>query len=161
MIDGEVAEYCHYIGHANGIRTALTVSENVAFWAQDLAEGPLHQTNVVSVDPVELVADALRAFNLQDLADIPAGYLSAGQTRRLGLARLVAAPRSIWLMDEPTVSLDAASVELLSGVVEKHVADGGLVIAATHIPLGLANAKELELQPVPYAIATADEEMML
>ncbi len=149
-IDGEVAEHCHYVGHANGIRGAMTVSENVTFWAQYLSDEPNPQTNVISQDPLKLVAEALATFNLQDLADIPARYLSAGQTRRLGLARLVAAPRLVWLMDEPTVSLDAVSVELLSAVVERHVDAGGLVLAATHIPLGLENATELELEPVPY-----------
>ncbi|MGH1419533.1 MAG: heme ABC exporter ATP-binding protein CcmA [Hyphomicrobiaceae bacterium] len=148
---GEVAEYCHYVGHANGIRGSLTVRENIEFWARYLGAGPVDHTEVEEVEAggvSKCVQDALAAFNLQELADIPARYLSAGQTRRLGLARLVAAPRKVWLMDEPTVSLDVKSVALLSGVVERHVANGGLVMAATHIPLGLENAKELKLRPV-------------
>jgi heme exporter protein A len=79
------------------------------------------------------------------LADIPAAYLSAGQQRRLGLARVLLAHRPLWLLDEPTVSLDHAAVEALTRVVSAHLAAGGLVIAATHLPLGIAKARELAL----------------
>ena len=79
------------------------------------------------------------------MRDIPAGYLSAGQKRRLGLARLLLAERPIWLLDEPTASLDRAAQETLTGAVNAHLARGGMVVAATHVPLGFANARELHL----------------
>ena len=82
---------------------------------------------------------------LAALRDIPAAYLSAGQKRRLGLARLLLAERPIWLLDEPTVSLDTAGQAALASAVEGHLAKGGLAIAATHVPLGLSKARELHL----------------
>ncbi|MEW5963189.1 MAG: heme ABC exporter ATP-binding protein CcmA [Pseudomonadota bacterium] len=131
----EVAEQAHYVGHLNGIKPSLTVAENLAFWRAYLdGSGNPHD-----------VADALDRFGLASLAEIPAGYLSAGQKRRLGLARLLVARRPVWLLDEPTVSLDAASTRLLAEVVDSHVAAGGLVVAATHLPLGLARTTELRL----------------
>jgi heme exporter protein A len=131
----EAAEQAHYVGHLNGIKPSLTVAENLAFWGAylDGGGGP------------DDVSEALERFNLASLAGIPAGYLSAGQKRRLGLARLLVARRPVWLLDEPTVSLDAASTRLLAEVVDAHVAAGGLVVAATHLPLGLARTQELRL----------------
>jgi heme exporter protein A len=76
---------------------------------------------------------------------MPAGYLSAGQRRRLSLARVLAAPRPVWLLDEPTTALDAASQERLQNVMQAHLADGGVIVAATHAPLGLAAPEELQL----------------
>jgi heme exporter protein A len=130
----ECAEHCHYVGHLNGIKPTLTAAENLAFWGRYLGS-----------DATDSVATALRGFNLEALADIPAGYLSAGQKRRLGLARLLVAPRPLWLLDEPTVSLDAASADLVSAAVNAHVASGGIAVAATHLPLGLSAARELRL----------------
>lgn len=133
--DREVAEEAHYVGHLNGIKPSLTVAENLAFWARYLD----------GADGSDAVPDALDRFGLASLAEIPGGYLSAGQKRRLGLARLLVARRPLWLLDEPTVSLDAASTRLLAEVVDAHVAAGGLVVAATHLPLGLARTQELRL----------------
>lgn len=130
----DLAAEAHYVGHLNALKPSLTVEENLRFWADYLGPG-----SPASVD------EALAAFALEPLAMIPAGYLSAGQKRRACLARLVATPRPIWLLDEPTVSLDAASVALLAGRIAAHVAAGGLVLAATHIPLGLASERRLEL----------------
>jgi heme exporter protein A len=126
----------HYIGHLNALKPSLTVEENLRFWAAYLGGG--------AVDGAAIDA-ALVAFDLEPLAMIPAGYLSAGQKRRACLARLIATPRPLWLLDEPTVSLDAASVALLAKQVGQHVAGGGLVLAATHIPLGLASERRLEI----------------
>lgn len=134
----ELAELCHYVGHVNGSKNGLTVEENLAFWASYLGGGG-------ATVQAERVALALERFNLRALSDIPAGYLSAGQKRRLGLARLLVADRPLWLLDEPTVSLDSASAALLAGVLDAHVAAGGLAVAATHLPLGLARARELRL----------------
>ncbi len=134
----DIAEQSHYVGHANGIKASLTVAENLRFWTEYLAEDD-RDGNADRLD------EALDHFNLLDLSDIPAGYLSAGQKRRLGLARLLVAHRPLWLLDEPTVSLDTASVALLAKAVDAHVTGGGIAIAATHIPLGLAKTRELRL----------------
>lgn len=135
----EIGEQSHYVGHANGIKAGLSVGENLEFWAAYL------DPEKSSTDRHERVLDALEGLKLLALEDIPAAYLSAGQKRRLGLGRLLVAERPIWLLDEPTVSLDAASVALVAGIVKTHVAGGGIAIAATHIPLGLDSARELRL----------------
>ena len=131
-----LAEHCHVVGHANALKSSLTVAENVAFWAAYLAGAE---------DAAARTERALEHFGLSELAEFPAGYLSAGQKRRLGLARLLAAERPIWLLDEPTVSLDTASTKLLTDAVNAHTAKGGIAIAATHLPLGLERARELQL----------------
>jgi heme exporter protein A len=130
----ELSAQAHYIGHLNALKPSLTVEENLRFWAEYLGAG-----TQASID------EALVAFDLEPLAAIPAGYLSAGQKRRACLARLIATPRPLWLLDEPTVSLDAASVKLLANCVGTHLAGGGLVLAATHIPLGLTSERRLEI----------------
>jgi heme exporter protein A len=132
--DKELAAQAHYIGHLNALKPSLTVEENLRFWADYLGAGT----------PAS-IGDALVAFDLEPLASIPAGYLSAGQKRRACLARLIATPRPLWLLDEPTVSLDAASVKLLAACVQQHSGSGGLVLAATHIPLGLTSERRLEI----------------
>jgi heme exporter protein A len=136
--DGEaersVGEQCHYVGHLNAVKSSLTVEENAAFWCRFLDEGARARTD-----------RALSAFGLAHLGDIPAGYLSAGQKRRLGLARVLLAERPIWLLDEPTVSLDTAAQEMLRVAVDRHMAAGGLVVAATHAPLGFAKSRDLHL----------------
>ncbi len=134
--DLSVKEHCHYFGHLNGVKHGYTVEENVKFY-QDFLGGAEDATT----------HEVLSAFGLQDLWHIPAQILSAGQKRRLGLTRLLAAKRDVWILDEPTVSLDTASVEALASVVSKHVADGGMVIAATHIPLGIEFTKTIQLNP--------------
>ncbi len=126
-----IGEFCHYVGHLNGVKRAFTVHENLAFWADYFGGGD--------------VDDALDAFNLLDLRDIPAGLLSAGQARRLGLARLRVAERPLWLLDEPSVSLDEASRNILASTIQGHIANGGLAIAATHLPLGVDFARTLTL----------------
>lgn len=136
--EGDVGERCHYVGHLNGLKSALTVGDNLAFWAEYLDGGG---------DGAARIPAALEAFGLAALAGVPAGLLSAGQKRRLGLARLLAARRPLWLLDEPTVSLDAASAERLARLVADHAAGGGLVIAATHLPLGVEGATYLRLGP--------------
>lgn len=135
-LEGQVStppETMAYAAHADGLKPTLTVTENLAFWA--------------AVHGLRDVGPALAAMNLRDLADRPAQNLSAGQKRRLGLARLLVTGRPIWVLDEPTVSLDIASVALFAGVVRAHLAQGGVVVIATHIDLGLPEARELDLQP--------------
>ena len=120
-----------YASHADGIKAALTVEENLRFWAELYAR-PFDRT-------------VLEDFDLLSLAERPAGTLSAGQSRRLGLARLAVIGRPILFLDEPTVSLDAASVARFAGWLrERHLARGGLAVIATHVPLGL-DAPELDL----------------
>lgn len=132
--DAEVGEQAHYVGHASGVKARLSVRENLAFWSAYLGTGS-----------GEGVTGALQALDLADLADVPAGYLSAGQKRRLGLARLQVAPRAVWLLDEPTVSLDQTSRSRFAGVMTAHLAAGGLIIAATHLDLELGAERVFEL----------------
>jgi heme exporter protein A len=133
--DRAPSEECHYVGHLNGVKASLTVAENATFWARYVGGAS---------DAVEV---ALATFGLAGARDVPAGYLSAGQRRRLALARLLLARRPIWLLDEPTVSLDEAAQQLLTQAVDAHLAAGGLVVAATHAPLGFDGSRELQLGP--------------
>lgn len=134
-----VGEQCHYAGHLDPLKPALTVAENLAFWARFLNGGRLPEGEEAGI------ARGLQSAGLEDLAGLPAGYLSAGQRRRLSLARVLAAPRPVWLLDEPATALDAASQERLQRVMQAHLAGGGVIVAATHSPLGLAEQAELPL----------------
>jgi heme exporter protein A len=136
--DAGTGEQCHYIGHANAVKPSLTVAENAAFWDGFLGGGAPEGA------PDRLEA-ALALFGLEPLRDIPVGYLSAGQRRRAGLMRLALARRPIWLLDEPTASLDQAGQEALAAAVNAHLSGGGLAVAATHMPLGFDRARELRL----------------
>jgi heme exporter protein A len=130
-----LGEQCHYVGHANAVRHALTLRENAQFWAAFLEGDPAY------------IEEGLALFGLAGLADLPAGILSAGQKRKAALMRLFAAKRPIWLLDEPSVSLDAASVKTLAGVVKRHLADGGVAVVASHTKLSVPFAQELHLAP--------------
>jgi heme exporter protein A len=124
-----------YAGHSDGVKATLSVRENLAFWAA-----------VFGTPPSGLDA-AMEAMNLLGLGERRAQSLSAGQRRRLGLARLMLTGRAVWLLDEPTVSLDAASVGVFAGVLRGHLAAGGAAAIATHIDLGLPEAEVLDLTP--------------
>lgn len=126
-----VPEQAHYLGHLDPVKPSLTVAENLAMWADFLGGGT--------------AAEALRRTGLGDLADLPAGYLSAGQRRRLSIARLLAVSRPIWLLDEPTAPLDMRGQEDFTTVMREHLAGGGLILAATHMPLGLQGGREVKL----------------
>jgi len=139
--DTPVAELCHYVGHLNGVKASLSVRENLTFWTDYL------RTDASGAD----VDAALGVFGLTPIADISAGYLSAGQKRKLALARLFACPRPIWLLDEPSVSLDVASVEWLRQAIESHGKAGGIAIVSTHVPLGGAFTHTLDLHTVDAA----------
>ena len=133
-VAGEVTgDEIAYAGHADGLKAGLTVTENLTFWAE-----------INGMTGIDL---ALEAMNLTQLRRRRAGDLSAGQKRRLGLARLLVTGRAVWLLDEPTVSLDAASVALFVAVLRAHLAQGGSALIATHIDLGLQEARELDLTP--------------
>jgi heme exporter protein A len=138
-----IGEQAHYVGHLDPLKPALTVTENLAFWSRFL-------NGARAADEDARIAQGLAAAGLDDLAGLPAGYLSAGQRRRLSLARVLAVPRPVWLLDEPTTALDAASQERLHGVMQAHLAGGGIIVAATHGPLGLANPLELRLGTLPH-----------
>ncbi|MFN3281397.1 MAG: heme ABC exporter ATP-binding protein CcmA [Tabrizicola sp.] len=122
-----------YAAHADGLKSTLTVAENLEFWSR-IYGGPGIQA-------------ALAAFDLTALIRRRAGELSAGQKRRLGLARLLVTGRPVWLLDEPTVSLDVASVALFAAAVRAHLAQDGLAVIATHVDLGLPEAQVLDLEP--------------
>ena len=130
--DASIGEQAHYLGHLDAVKTALNVQENLRFWAKYLGgKGD--------------IADALDVVGLGRLADLPAGYLSAGQKRRLSIARLIAAARPIWLLDEPTSALDATAQTTLTELMKAHLRDGGLIVAASHGPIGLDNPRALRL----------------
>ncbi len=133
--DATAEGFLHFIGHANGIKPRLSVIENVGFWRRYYGGS----------GDAEAAETALEAFDLLDLADYRAAHLSQGQARKLGLARLLAAPRPIWLLDEPSVSLDAASTKKLEAAIVRHLSAGGLAIVSTHLDLSLGDAAILEL----------------
>lgn len=134
-IEGKVvcgSEEIAYAAHSDGLKGTLTVAENLHFWAD--------------IFGTKGIGNALNGFDLNALADRPAGALSAGQKRRLGLARLLVTGRPIWILDEPTVSLDTASVAMFADNVRAHLASGGSTLIATHIDLGL-DADVLDVGP--------------
>lgn len=125
-----LAEQAHYLGHRDALKPALSVLENLAFW-RDFLGGDVSDTN-----------ESLASVGLGHAAHLPAAYLSAGQRRRLSMARLLTVRRPVWLLDEPTAALDASGQDLFAGLMRDHLARGGLIIAATHGPLGI-DAREL------------------
>jgi heme exporter protein A len=131
--ESTVAEQAHYLGHLDALKPSLTVGENLRFWTSYLGGASAAEDT------------ALATVGLGSLADLPAAYLSAGQRRRLSLARLLAANRPIWLLDEPTSALDREAQDMLAGLMREHLAGGGIIAAATHGPVGLDGARELRL----------------
>ncbi len=136
--EASLPEQAHYLGHRDALKPALSVEENLKFWYAFLGSDNA---------PAAIAQAALAAVGLDGLAALPAAYLSAGQRRRLSIARLIAAPRPVWLLDEPTAALDTASQARLAELMRTHLAGGGLIVAATHGPLGLDNVRELPLEP--------------
>jgi heme exporter protein A len=126
-----VASASHYLGHLNAMKTALSVEENLGFWRAYQGEAALS------------VEEALETVALGGLGHLPFGYLSTGQRRRASIAKLLVSHRPVWLLDEPTAGLDKASEDRFAGLMRDHLRDGGIVVAATHLPLGLAGAKVL------------------
>ena len=122
----------HYVGHRDAVKQALTVRENLAF----------HCALRVAAPDIE---GALELTGLDALADLPARMLSAGQTRRLALARMLASPAPLWLLDEPTVALDTRSVERLRSAIAAHRETGGMVVASTNVPLGIEDAASIDV----------------
>jgi heme exporter protein A len=133
-----IGEQAHYVGHQDALKPSLTVEENLAFWTDFLGGGGE-------------IAASLGRIGLRALAQLPARYLSAGQRRRLSLARLLTVKRPIWLLDEPGSSLDSAGQALLGDIMTGHLAQGGIILVAIHGPLPPA-AKELRLAPSGTAV---------
>ena len=127
-----LSEQAHYLGHRDALKPALSVMENLSFW-RDYLGGEARDAG-----------ESLVAVGLDHAAHLPAAYLSAGQRRRLSLARLLTVRRPVWLLDEPTAALDVAGQELFAGLMRDHLGRGGLIVAATHGPLGI-ETRELKI----------------
>ena len=141
--DLTIGEQAHYLGHQDALKPSLSVAENLEFWAGFL--GPATSSR----------SGPLAALGLDALSDLPAGYLSAGQRRRLSLARLLGVKRPIWLLDEPASTLDAAGQRRLRDFMRAQLAAGGIIVAATHASLGIDGAQELLLDQLSPAFAQA------
>ena len=128
-----IGEQAHYLGHQDALKPSLSVAENLRFWAGFFGARAAN------------IEEPLEAVGLATLAGLPAAYLSAGQRRRLSIARLLAAPRPLWLLDEPTSTLDAPAQLRLADLMTAHLAGGGLILAAAHGPIGLKTSHELRL----------------
>jgi len=135
--DLTIGEQAHYLGHQDALKPSLSVGENLRFWAEFLGDTAADFTQ------------PLAAVGLDALTDLPAAYLSAGQRRRLSIARLLAVKRPIWLLDEPASTLDLAAQRRLTELMRTHLAAGGLILAAAHGPVGLDGARELRLDADP------------
>ena len=128
-----IASAAHYLGHLNAMKPALTLQENLSFWRDFCGDAD------VSVEA------ALETVGLGAIGDLPYGYLSTGQKRRAAIARLLVSRRPIWLVDEPTAGLDAESARRFSALMAEHLGGGGIIVAATHVALGIEGAAELRM----------------
>ena len=126
-----IASACHYLGHQNAMKTALSVTENLRFW-RDFSGADSFSAE-----------EALETVGLDGIGHLPFGYLSTGQRRRAAIAKLLVSRRPLWLLDEPTAGLDKASEERFAALMRKHLDSGGIIVAATHLPLGIEGATAL------------------
>lgn len=132
--EADLPQLCHYLGHENAMKPSMSVEENLRFW-QEFAGQPHLE-----------VDESLEMVGLRGLGPVPFSHLSTGQRRRTAIARLLVSYRPLWLLDEPTAGLDSASEAQFTALMKAHLEDDGLIIAATHVPLGLKGAKEFVLQ---------------
>ncbi len=137
--DTPIAERAHYLGHADALKSALTPLDHLGFAADLLGRGSRGSAATTPAEALDRVA-------LAHAADLPCGYLSAGQRRRVALARLLVAARPLWLLDEPATALDLGSQAVLGDMMRRHLDGGGLIVAATHGSLGLDRVRELRLE---------------
>jgi len=140
--DGHRAKI-HYVGHLDAVKPVLSAVENLTFWAN--LGG--------AADPRASALKALDRLGVPHIANVPGRYLSAGQKRRLNLARIIAAPAALWLLDEPTVALDRAAIALFEEIIAEHRAGGGMVAVSTHTDIATPGARELHLDdftPIPH-----------
>ncbi|MEM7744960.1 MAG: heme ABC exporter ATP-binding protein CcmA [Pseudomonadota bacterium] len=139
-----------YAGHLDAVKPALAVAENLALWGRMFGVG------------ADGIASALTRFGLAHIADRPAAQCSAGQKRRLGLARLMVVDKPVWLLDEPTVSLDTDATAEVAALIREHVSTGGIALVATHIELALGDAPVLQMpEPGTRPAASADDDAFL
>ncbi|MDP9837421.1 heme exporter protein A [Neorhizobium huautlense] len=131
------SEACHYLGHRNAMKAELSVRENLEFWQNFVGDfaGGRGMT----------VTGAADAVGLSGITHLPFGYLSAGQQRRMAFAKLLVAWRPVWILDEPTAALDVSAESVFTALIKDHLGHDGIVLAATHQPLGLENAQELKM----------------
>lgn len=140
----------HYVGHHDAIKPVLSVAENLRFWAK------LHQPQGDCA--AKAVDNALERLGMAHLRDVPGKMLSAGQKRRTNLARLLAAPSPLWLLDEPTTALDKGSIAVLETLMAEHRAQGGMVVLSTHMDVELPGHRELHLDDFAVLMDEDDEE---
>lgn len=131
------SEACHYLGHRNAMKAELSVRENLEFWQSFVGDFAGGQGMTIT--------EAAEAVGLGGITHLPFGYLSAGQQRRMAFAKLLVAWRPVWILDEPTAALDVNAESVFTTLIEDHLAQGGIVLAATHQPLGLETAQELKM----------------
>ena len=134
---GRASEACHYLGHRNAMKRELTVRENLSFWQSYM--GAFENRAGITVE------EAAEKVGLAGITHLPFGYLSAGQQRRMAIAKLLVTWRPVWLLDEPTAALDVSADDMFAGLVKAHLNSGGIVIAATHQPLGITDFSELKM----------------
>ncbi|GLU26257.1 heme ABC exporter ATP-binding protein CcmA [Brucella sp. NBRC 12950] len=132
---------CHYLGHQNAMKPALSVRENLMFWQK------FNGSARFDID------EALEAVDLPGVEHLPFGYLSTGQKRRVSIAKLLISHRPLWIVDEPTAGLDKASEARFAELMRDHMGEGGMVIAATHIPLGLEGVRTLDMTSFSHEVA--------
>ena len=140
--DRPAREACHYLGHRNAMKRELTVEENLTFWADFMAKE--------GAAPGLDIDEAAEAVGLAGITHLPFGYLSAGQQRRMAMAKLLVAHRPVWILDEPTAALDVKADQMFAGLCQAHLAEGGMLVAATHQPLGIENVKTLVMKGFEY-----------
>lgn len=136
------AEAMHYLGHRNAMKREMTVEENLVFWQRFM--GDFEGGKGLAPD------EAADRLGLASILHLPFGYLSAGQQRRMAMAKLLVAWRPVWLLDEPTAALDRQSDTLFAAIMKEYLGRGGIIVAATHQELGLEDAKRLEMKGFEY-----------
>ena len=140
-----IREQIHYLGHQNAMKPTLSVRENLSFWQGFTTTG--EKTTDGESDGMS-IEEALDFVELPQTIDLPFGYLSTGMKRRVSIAKLLINEKPIWVVDEPTAGLDAHSSKMFSDLAQDHCSNGGILIAATHLPLGIKGFKSLEVMPI-------------